>query len=177
MNFIEQEISGVFLIEPEPFSDDRGLFRRHFCSREFKENSIENSILQCNISENKNAFTLRGFHYQREPDQEAKTLSCIVGSIYNIVVDIRENSKTFKKWISFELSDSNRTSLHVPPGCANAFLTLKDNTHVHYYISKNYAPNSESGIRFDDPAFNFRWPASPKFISQKDLNHPAFRIK
>ena len=127
MKFNEQSISGVFLIESEPFIDERGAFRRHFCKKEFTNHGIENVVEQANVSENKFACTLRGFHYQLPPFGEGKTLSCLNGSIFDIVVDLREDSKTFMGWVSFELSCENRKSLHVPPGCANAFLTLEDN--------------------------------------------------
>jgi len=177
MKFIEQKLKGVFLIDAEPFIDDRGAFRRHFCKDEFAENGLNNHVAQANISENFYAYTLRGFHYQLKPYQEAKTLSCLSGSIYDIVVDLREESPTFMQWISVDLSMKNRRSLHIAPGCANAFITLEDNTVLHYYHSEKYTPGYESGIRYNDPAFNFEWPVDPKIISEKDMNHPDFDRK
>lgn len=174
MKFYKQKIKGVYLIEPEPFVDDRGVFRRHFDIKEFKENSISGRILQANISENKFKHTLRGFHYQKYPHGEGKTLSCIKGAIYDIVVDLRPNSKTYLKWVSFELDENNRKSIHIPPGCANAFLTRKDNSIIHYYCSQVYTPKAERGIRFDDRLFKFKWPHKPKVISDKDNSHPNF---
>lgn len=175
MKFIEQKIKGVFVIEAEPYFDDRGAFRRHFCEAEFAEHGINNNVKQTNVSENYNAKTLRGFHYQLAPYQEAKTLSCISGKIYDIVVDLRHDSLTFMQWISVELSGENRKSIHIAPGCANAFITLLDNTILHYYHSEKYTPGYEAGIRYNDPAFSFKWPAEPKFISDKDKNHPDYR--
>jgi len=175
MNFIEQKIKGVFIIESEPFVDERGAFRRHFCKKEFEENGLNNKVVQSNLSENFHAKTLRGFHFQLAPYQEAKTLSCITGKIYDIVVDLRAESPTFMQWLSVELSAENRKSLHIAPGCANAFLTLMDNTILHYYHSEKYTPGYESGIRYNDPAFNFKWPMKPKFISEKDRNHPDYK--
>ena len=175
MIFVEQKIKGVWIINPTPFEDGRGLFRRHFCNEEFLKNNIEINISQSNVSENKYKKTLRGFHYQLAPNQEAKTLSCFKGSIFDIVVDLRKDSPTYKKWISAELTEKNRSMIHVPKGCANAFMTLDDNSIIHYYCSDPYAPESEKGIRYNDPSFDFIWPYEPKLISQKDLNHPDYK--
>ena len=174
MIFIEQKIKGVWVINPNSFEDDRGLFRRHFCKQEFAKNNIETDVSQSNVSENKHNKTLRGFHYQLPPNQEAKTLSCFSGAIYDVIVDLRKDSKTYKKWISVELTKDNRSMVHVPKGCANAFMTLQDNTIIHYYCSNSYAPESEKGIRFNDPAFDFQWPHQVKIISEKDMSHPDF---
>lgn len=175
MKFTGQKLPGVFLIQPTPFQDDRGIFRRHFCEREFAEHGIANGVKQANVSENVHAHTLRGFHYQRAPHGEGKTLSCLKGAIYDIVVDLREDSPTYLQWISFELDDGNRHSIHVPPGCANAFLTMQPGSIIQYYCSESYAPAAESGIRFDDPLFGFQWPARPAHISEKDARHPDFK--
>ena len=174
MKFKELDIAGVYIIEPEPFIDDRGAFRRHFCQKEFLEHGIVNNMEQSNVSENNFAKTLRGFHYQLDPHAEGKTLSCLKGKIYDVVVDLRPESSTYMKWISVELDEENRKSIHIAPGCANAFLTLEDNCLIHYYCSKSYNPEYERGIRFNDPAFNFDWPFEPEIISDKDLNHPDY---
>lgn len=174
MKFYEQNLPGVFVIEPEPFIDERGVFRRHFCEREFKAHNICFDIKQCNVSENKFRYTLRGIHYQMPPGGEAKTLTCFKGAIYDIVADLRPGSPTYLKWIAVELNEANRKSLHVPVGCANAFLTLRDDSLIFYYCSEFYNPGLEKGIRYNDPIFKFKWPAEPKFISEKDKNHPDF---
>lgn len=174
MKFRKQKINGIFLIEPEPIMDKRGMYRRHFCQNEFKTHSLSTKVAQSNIVENLYAFTLRGFHYQVPPYAEAKTLSCIRGAIYDIVVDLRPESPTYLQWIGFELNDNNRNSLYIPPGCSHAALTLVDNTIVHYYSSAFYNPKAERGIRFDDPLFGFKWPYKPEIISDKDRNHPNF---
>src|SRR3990167_10636577 len=174
MKFIEQELNAVYLIQPEPVEDSRGLLRRHFCQREFREVHLFTDIKQTNISENKRKHTLRGFHCQHPPHGEAKLISCIKGSIYDIVVDLRPNSTTFCKWIQTELSEENRLSLLVPEGCANAYLTLEDNTRILYLHSNYYNPSSESGIRYNDPFFNFQWPVEPSVISEKDKSIPLF---
>lgn len=174
MIFHPQEINGVFLIEPTPHVDERGIFRRHFCAEEFRRHGLATGVLQANVSENLHAFTLRGFHYQLPPNGEGKTLSCLKGRIYDIVVDLRPDSPTYLQWRSFTLAETNRLSLHVPPGCANAFLTLVDDCMIHYYCSHPYTPAAERGIRYNDPAFNFVWPAEPRYISPKDRSHPDF---
>lgn len=176
MKFYEQKLKGVFVIEAEPFIDERGIFRRHFCRKEFAEHGINHVVMQSNLSHNFNAYTLRGFHYQLKPYQEAKTLTCVTGKIYDIIVDVRPDSPTFMQWVSVEVSGKNRRSLHIPPGCANAFLTLEDNTIVQYNHSELFTPGHENGIRYNDPSFGFKWPAEPKFISEKDQNHPDFKI-
>jgi dTDP-4-dehydrorhamnose 3,5-epimerase len=175
MKFNLQKIFGVFLIEATPFMDERGVFRRHFCDVEFREHGIIADVKQSNVSENQSKYTLRGFHYQTPPFGEGKTLSCLKGRIYDIVVDVRPESPTYKQWISFELTAENRCSIHIPPGCANAFMTLEDNCLIHYYCSQPYTPNAERGIRYDDPAFEFKWPHKPIAISSKDLNHPNYQ--
>lgn len=176
MEFYEQKIRGVFLIEPEPFADERGMFRRHFCQKEFSEHGIVTSVAQSNVSENKFKHTLRGFHYQLPPHGEGKTLSCLRGAIYDIVVDLRPKSSTYLKWIAVELNENNRKSIHVPPGCANAFLTLADNSLIHYYCSEFYNSGAERGVRYNDPLFNFKWPAEPIVISDKDRSWPDFKV-
>lgn len=174
MKFHEQKIKGVFIIEPEPFTDERGMFRRHFCSDEFASHGITAAVKQSNVSENKHRHTLRGFHYQTAPFSESKTLSCLKGSIYDVVVDLRPDSPSYLQWLAIELTAANRKSLHVPAGCANAFLTLEDDSLIHYYCSESYHPQAEAGVRYNDPKFAFVWPAEPAFISEKDRNWPDF---
>lgn len=174
MIFHKQKLPGVFIIEPESYSDKRGLLRRHFCQREFAEQGIAMDIRQSNVSENKLRHTLRGFHYQLPPHGEHKILSCMKGAIYDVILDLRKESDTYLKWESFELSEENRLSLYVPIGCANAYLTLRDNTWIFYLHSEFYTPGSEGGIRYNDPFFNFAWPAEPQMISNKDLKIPNY---
>lgn len=174
MKFQELGLQGAWLIEPELFSDERGVFRRHFCSEEFSARGIEGRVMQGNVSENPHLHTLRGFHFQLAPHAEGKTLSCFGGAIYDIVVDLRPASKSFLQWIAVTLDAKSRASLYVPPGCANAYLTVAPDTVVHYYISEPYAPGSYRGFRYDDPAFNFVWPAEPRVISDRDRTLPDF---
>ncbi len=176
MKFVKQEIAGLCLIEPEYFRDERGSFRRHYCENEFKKNGLAPMVKQGNISENLKKHTLRGFHYQDPPHQEAKTLSCLVGEMFCVVVDIRRQSPTFLKWLSFELKSSEGKSLHIPAGCATGFLTLQDNTVGHYYMSEFFNAGSYRGFRFDDPAVGVKWPNKPAVISGKDLDYGPLEI-
>lgn len=170
MKFIEQKISGLFLVEPSLHQDDRGVFRRSFCVEEFNNAGINFTVKQGNISQNFYKHTLRGFHYQLEPSRESKVISCIIGALYNIVLDLRKGSQTHYQWVALEVDAESRQSIVVPAGCANAFMTMDDNTIVHYYMGDSFAPNSYRGIRYNDPMFGFVWPCEPEVISEKDMN-------
>lgn len=174
MKFIEQKIPGMFIIEPSLHQDDRGVFRRSFCVEEFNNAGIDFTVKQGNISQNFHKHTMRGFHYQVEPSKESKVISCVTGALYNIVLDLRKDSPTFHQWVASEVNAENRHSIVVPAGCANAFLTMADNTIVHYYMGDSFAPNSYCGIRYNDPKFGFEWPVEPEVISEKDLNLPDY---
>jgi len=174
MQFDELSISGAFLIKPELFCDERGVFRRHYCSQEYAKHGITSGVLQGNVSENPHLHTLRGFHYQIAPHEEGKTISCITGAVYDIIVDLRKESDTYMKWESVTLDSELRNALYVPPGCANAFLTIKPNTIVHYYMSELYTPNSYQGFSYKDPEFKFVWPSEVEHISEKDENLPNY---
>lgn len=174
MKFKELDIAGAWLIEAESFSDDRGVFRRHFCQEEFAARGIATQVAQGNVSENPHLHTLRGFHYQLAPHAEGKTISCFSGGIYDIIVDLRPDSRSFLQWIAITLDARIRTSFYVPPGCANAYLTIAPDTVVHYYMSEAYAPGSYRGFRYNDPFFKFVWPAEPKVMSEKDRNLPYY---
>ena len=175
MNFISQSISDLKLITPDLHKDERGVFRRSFCIEEYKKNQIDFKVFQGNISENFTKHTLRGFHYQKAPSKESKIISCVTGSLFNVVIDLRKKSKTYLKTVSLEISSVQRGSIYVPPGCANAFLTLSDKTIVHYYMGDSFSPESYFGIRYNDPMFSIDWPFEPKVISEKDLNIPDFK--
>lgn len=174
MNFISQKIKDLFLIIPNLHEDERGVFRRSFCREEFEKNRINFNALQGNISENFNKHTLRGFHYQSSPSNESKLITCVTGSLYNIVLDLRKESSTYKKWAALEINSKESQTIYVPAGCANAFLTLENNTIIHYYMNDYFNPNTYKGVRYDDPNFSFEWPFKPKIISEKDLNFPDF---
>ena len=176
MKFTHQLIKGLVLIKPDVFEDKRGVFRRNFCAMELKENGIELSVHQGNISENTSAFTMRGFHYQKSPSNESKLLTPVSGDIYNVVIDLRPDSATFLKIVALEVSSSRRESLHVPAGCANAFLTLAADTVVQYYMGDYFKPESYFGFRYNDPYFNVKWPRLPQVISDRDAAFPDFSL-
>jgi dTDP-4-dehydrorhamnose 3,5-epimerase len=174
MKFTELGLPGVWLLEPVVHTDERGSFRRHFCADEFAAHGLAPEALQGNISENPQRGTLRGLHYQVGRSAEAKTLSCITGAIYDIVVDLRPDSPMFMQWISVTISSEDRRSLHVPAGCANGWMTTSPNTIIHYYMSQAYAPACARGFRYNDPAFGLQWPVEPAVISARDLAYPDF---
>jgi dTDP-4-dehydrorhamnose 3,5-epimerase len=163
----------LLVIYKKPFKDKRGFFVRDFCSNELKKLNFR--IKQVNISYNKKKYTLRGFHYQNKPYAESKIISCISGEIFNVCIDLRKKSDTYLKIFKKRLSDKVYQSLHVPAGFANAYLTLKPNTKILYYMSKLYKPKFEEGIRYNDPFFKIFWPSKPKIISKKDLNFTNFK--
>ena len=170
MKFISQFIPDLFLIVPDLHQDERGVFRRSFCVDEFAEHGIDIDVKQGNISENYKKHTLRGFHYQLPPSNESKVISCVTGALYNVVIDLRKNSETFHKWAALEISARKKESIYVPSGCANAFLTMRDNTILHYYMSDSFSPDTYRSIRYNDLTFSVDWPCEPKIISEKDLN-------
>ena len=174
MKFIPQKIKDHFLIIPEPHQDERGVFRRSYCQDEFSKYGIDFKVKQGNISENFNKYTLRGFHYQLPPSNESKIITCVTGALYNVVLDLRKKSVTYKQWVALNISSTKRESIYVPAGCANAFLTMADNTRVHSYMSDSFSPNTYFGVRYNDPEFSVQWPCEPVSISEKDLNLPDF---
>lgn len=174
MKFVEQKIPGLYVIEPDVFKDERGAFRRGFCSKELEAIPGGFEIKQTNISENFKKNTLRGFHFQAPPYAEDRILTVMTGALYNVTVDFRKNSPMYRKWIALELYSSQRKSVLVPKGCANAFLTLEDMTTVLYYMSEFYSPENSYGFRYNDPFFEIKWPQEPDIISDKDINFPDF---
>lgn len=175
MIFTEAEIPGVYTIRLTPYVDERGSFARGWCQREFHEARLPSRVVQMNISNNRRKGTLRGFHYQIAPHQEDKLLRCLHGAVHDVVIDLRPESPTFMQHLAFEMRAGDQRMLMVPKGCANAFLTLADDTEVTYLVSEFYTPAAERGVRWNDPAFNVPWPAVPSVISSKDMSWPDFR--
>src|SRR5712664_662481 len=149
MRFIPTQLAGAYLIEPEPISDDRGFFARTYCRNEFAKMGLNSNLVQCNISYNKVRGTLRGMHYQKAPRAEAKLVRCTQGSIYDVIVDLRSDSKTFTQWFGVELTAENRKALYVPEGYAHGFITLKDDTEVLYQMSEFFYSEYAAGVRWD----------------------------
>ncbi len=171
MKFLETKLKGAYLIEIEPISDHRGFFARSWCEQEFRDRGLNPNLVQCNISFNLKKGTLRGMHYQAKPHEEAKLVRCTQGSIYDVIIDIRPESATFKSWFAIELSATNRQMLYIPEGFAHGFETLEDNTEIFYQMSNFFHPESARGIRWDDPEFGIEWKLTDKIISEKDLNY------
>lgn len=170
MIFTETQIPGAFVIAPERREDERGFFARTWCQHEFAAHGLNPQLAQCNISFNARRGTLRGMHYQAEPHPEAKLVRCTQGAIYDVVVDLRPASPTYKQWLAVELSADNRLQLYIPEGLAHGFQTLTDQVEVFYQMSEFYQPEAARGVRWDDPAFQIEWPAvDHRVLSPKDL--------
>lgn len=172
MQIIKTKFQSLFVIKKEMYKDNRGFFYRDYCLKELK--NLKFKIKQTNLSYNKKKYTLRGFHMQRPPYGEMKIISCLYGEIYNVSIDLRKKSDTYLKCFKIKLSEKNHISVVVPKGFANAYLTLKDNTKVLYYMSNVYKPSKEYGFKYDDEFFSVKWPYKPKVISKKDLNLKDF---
>lgn len=174
MIFTETKLKGAFIIDVQKLEDERGFFGRAWCKKEYEQHGLNPNIVQANISYNRKKGTLRGMHYQVAPFAECKTIRCITGSLFDVIIDIRPESPTFKQWIAVELTAENFKTIYVPEGFAHGFLTMADHTTVNYMVSGFYAPGAEAGIKFDDPAFNIAWPMKPSIISDKDNALPYF---
>lgn len=171
MIFTETKLKGAFIIDLELLTDHRGFFSRAWCAREFSKHGLSDKLCQCNLSQNIHSNTLRGMHYQTAPYQEDKIVRSIRGAIYDVIIDLRKNSATYKQWLGIELTAENRRMIYIPKGFAHGFITLVDDTELFYQHSEFHAPNCEKGIRYNDPAFNITWPTDVKIISDRDKNH------
>ncbi len=174
MIFTETKLNGAFVIEPERLEDERGFFARTWCQREFAAHGLSPKWVQCNISFNRKKGTLRGMHYQAVPYEEVKLIRCTMGAIYDVIIDLRSESPTFKQHIAVVLTARNRKMVYVPEGFAHGFLTLRDNTEVFYQMSEFYVAECARGVRWNDPVFGIQWPTDVRVISDRDRNHPDF---
>ena len=156
----------------EPHEDERGFFARSWCAEEFEKLGLNSRLSQCNISFNRKRGTLRGMHYQAEPYPEAKLVRCTMGAIYDVIIDLRDDSLTFQQWFAMELNADNRRALYIPEGFAHGFQTLTDNSEVFYQMSEFFHPKCAHGVRWDDPAFGIEWPLKEKILAEKDKNWP-----
>lgn len=170
----ETVLRGAFVIDPEPVQDERGLFARVWCQREFASRGLNGTWVQSSISFNNRKGTLRGMHYQVAPDEEVKLVRCTMGAIYDVIVDLRPTSPTYRRHVGVTLSADNRRSLYIPKQFAHGFLTLEDKSEVSYHMSDLHAPASARGFRWDDPAFTIEWPDLVTMMSDKDRHWPAF---
>jgi dTDP-4-dehydrorhamnose 3,5-epimerase len=174
MRFSKTELCGAWLIEPTPARDERGFFARTFCVKEFKEHGLTTRFVQHNASQSARRGTLRGMHFQSAPHVEVKVVTCLKGAIWDVIIDLRPKSPTYRQWRGFELTATNRHQLYVPKGFAHGFQTLCDDVEVGYLISAFYAPAAASGLRHNDPAFAIDWPLPVSAISEKDRTWPFF---
>lgn len=174
MIITETTIKDAFIVSLNRVEDERGFFARTFCADEFARHGLNPNLVQCSISFNRLRGTLRGMHFQKKPFEESKMVRCTMGAIFDVIIDLRPESTTFKQWISVELNAENRSMLYIPAGIAHGFLTLEDNTEVFYQMSEFYVPESSAGVRWNDSAFGIKWPESPRIISRKDLQYSDF---
>lgn len=174
MDFRSTPIEGVVLIEGEPRHDERGSFERAFCVETFAGAGIQCAVRQTSISTNPIAGTLRGMHYNKAPFGEAKLVRCVAGSIFDVVVDLRPDSLTFKAWHGVELTSTNNRSLYIPSGIAHGFLSLVGNSVVYYMMDADHQPSASAGVRWNDPTFAVEWPSNPTVISPRDDAYPDF---
>jgi dTDP-4-dehydrorhamnose 3,5-epimerase len=174
MKFHPTRVEGAFLIESEPVLDERGGFMRTWCVREAKEHGLCVAIAQCSVSSNRATGTLRGMHYQTAPAEETKVVRCIRGSIFDVIVDLRKESPSYRSWFGAELSRGNHRAMYVPRGVAHGFLTLEDDCDVHYQMSALHEPAAARGFRWNEPSFGITWPTEVRVISERDRTYPDF---
>lgn len=179
MKFRELPLAGAFLLEIERREDDRGFFGRSWCALEFATRGLNTRVAQCNLSYNPRKGTLRGLHYQAAPYAEAKVVSCMRGAIWDVIVDLRQDSPTYQRWHAEELSGDSLRALYIPEGFAHGFQTIEDHSLVHYQMSEFYHPECACGARWDDPALAITWPEPPeggRIISDRDRAHPLLGL-
>jgi dTDP-4-dehydrorhamnose 3,5-epimerase len=174
MKFTQTKIQGAYLIEIEPMNDDRGFFARSFCMNEFQQQGLNSNFVQCNVSFTAHKGTIRGMHYQVAPDTETKLVRCTKGAIYDVILDLRPTSLTFKQWVAAELTADNHQMFYIPPGCAHGLQTLVNDTEVFYQMAGVYNPDAARGVRWDDPAFGIKMPLAVSVINQRDRSCDDF---
>ena len=177
MIFEETNLEGLYLITPELKCDSRGFFSRIFCQKEFEKIGLQFNIVQASLSLTRRKGTIRGMHFQKEPFAEGKIVQCLKGSIYDVVIDLRPASATFGKWTSAVLNDKNKKMLYIPKGFAHGFQTLISNSEVQYFMSEIYHSNNVSGVRWNDPLLNIKWPIKNPILSDNDKSWPLLRLK
>jgi dTDP-4-dehydrorhamnose 3,5-epimerase len=177
VRLIETPLAGAWVIELDRLRDDRGWFARTYDAEEFRARGLDPAVVQCNLSFNARAGTLRGMHYQAEPHGEAKLVRCVHGAIFDVAVDLRRESDTHCGWHGVELTAENRRAFYIPAGLAHGFQTLADDCEIAYQMSAPYVPDAARGVRFDDEAFGVEWPepAGVRTISERDRSYPDYR--
>lgn len=175
MIFTDLPIKGAYVIEVERIGDHRGFFGRMWCQKEYEALGLNSNICQLNVGFSKLAGTLRGLHYQTAPHREVKIVRCSRGAIFDVIVDLRKDSPTYKCWHGELLNEDNAKMLYVPEGCATGYLTLVDDTEICYQTSEFYQPESATGVRYDDPAFAIKWPGNINILSEADKSWPDYK--
>lgn len=175
MIFRPTPLDGAFVIEPERHEDERGFFARSWCQKEFEAQRLNARTVQCNISFNRRKGTLRGMHYQVEPFAEAKLVRCTAGAVYDVIIDLRPGSPTYRQHLGVTLTANDYTMLYVPESFAHGFQTLEDNSEVFYQMSEFYSPGHSRGVRYNDPAFGIQWPVPDPILLERDRNYPDFK--
>jgi dTDP-4-dehydrorhamnose 3,5-epimerase len=173
--YVRTPLDGVVVLEPDPFEDERGLFARTWDADQARGQGLDTRLSQCSTSFNRRRGTLRGLHYQVPPSAESKLVRCTRGSVYDVAVDLRNESPTRLRWYATELTADNRRGLYIPEGCAHGFVTLVDDAEVFYQISAPYVPEAARVVRWDDPAFQIEWPVTPTVMSARDASCPDLR--
>jgi len=176
MIFTETQLPGVYIIDPERREDDRGFFARVWCRRELEEHGLNARVAQVNAGFTHRKGGLRGLHYQLPPRQEAKLVRCTMGALLDVILDLRPQSPTYRRWVGVELTAQNRRLVYVPEGCAHGYQTLVDNTEMYYQTSEFYAADLARGVRYDDPAFAIGWPLPITSISAADRSWPDYPV-
>ena len=174
MIFKETKLKGAFVVELDKKEDERGFFARAFCRNEFSRQGLKADIAQINTSHNNKKGTLRGMHFQADPYPECKINRCVRGAIYDVIIDLRPDSKTFKQWFGIELRDGDGKMLYVPEHFAHGYQTLEDHSEVLYLVTQFYVPSAGRGVLYNDPAFNIRWPIEITSMSEQDKNWEPF---
>jgi dTDP-4-dehydrorhamnose 3,5-epimerase len=176
MKFTPTKIPGAYLIEIQPIVDERGFFARSFCTEEFQQHGLNSNFVQCNISFTAQKGTIRGLHYQVAPDTETKLVRCTRGAIYDVILDLRAESPTFRQWVSAELTADNHLMFYIPSGCAHGLQTLVDDTEVFYQMAGVYNADAARGVRWNDSAFGIEIPLAVSIINQRDRDYPDFTV-
>jgi dTDP-4-dehydrorhamnose 3,5-epimerase len=169
--FTPGELDGAYLIDLQPHADERGFFARTFCEEEMRAHGLESHVAQCNVSWNEKRGTLRGLHYQAAPHEETKIVRCTRGAIWDVIVDLRTESRTYRTWMAVELNEDNRRMLYVPHGFAHGFITLSDGAEVFYWMGSPFVPGTARGVAWNDPQFGIAWPIEPVVMSEADRAH------
>lgn len=175
MKFTPTKIAGVWIVDMERHEDERGWFARTWCAEELRKHGLNSGLSQCSASFNRHRGTLRGMHWQAAPHEEAKLVRCVRGAMFDVVLDLRPDSATFKQWVGMELTPENGRSLYVPEGCGHGFQTLADDTEVLYLIAGEFQPACACNVRWNDPQFAIKWPLHEEAVlSQRDCDFPDF---